>query len=93
MQKILKEVYDIKRQLVSDDINKLGNILKENSNIDTIDVNPDNTIYLESKCGIDFIKDNLDEGIKKWLLIEQQFMRNMVFNTLPISNNSCIVRI
>ena len=92
MQK-LKEAYELKKQLVTSDINELGNILKEDSNIETIDVNSDNTIYLESNCGIDFIKDKLDAGIKKWLLNDQQIMYSIIYNTLPISNNSCIVKI
>ena len=92
MQK-LKEAYNIKKQLISSDINELGDILKENSNIETIDVNSDNTIYLESNCGIDSIRDSLDESIKKWIYVDQKIMRSIIFNTLPITNNSCIVRI
>lgn len=92
MQK-LKKAYDIKKQLVTSDINELGNILKENSNIETIDVNSDNTIYLESNCGLDSIKDDLDEGIRKWLWVDEHIMRKIIFNTLPIGNNSCIIRV
>ena len=92
MQK-LKEAYDIKKQMVTSDINELGNILKENSNIETINVNPDNTIYLESNCGIDSIKDCLESGIMKWVNLNIGAPINMIYNTLPISNNSCIVRI
>lgn len=92
MQK-LKEAYELKKQLIYKDINELGDILKENSNIETININSDNTIYLESNCGIDSIKDNLDEGIKKWIWVDQKIMRSIIFNTLPISNNSCIVKI
>lgn len=90
MQK-LKEAYDIKKQLVTSDINELGNILKENSNIDTIDVNSDNTMYLESNCGMDSIKDDLDIGIRRWLKIDERGICNILLNTLPLSNNSCIV--
>lgn len=91
MQK-LKEVYDIKKQIITEDISKLGDILKENSNIETINVNSDNTIYLESNCGLDSIKNDLDEGIKKWLWIDQKIVRSMILNTLPIGKNSCIVK-
>lgn len=88
----LKKAYDIKRQMISD-INELGNVLKENNSIETININPDNTIYLESNSGIDSIKNNLDESIKKMIMIEERVIRSMILNTLPLSNNSCIVRI
>ena len=91
MQK-LKEVYDIKKQLVTSDITELGDILKENSNIDTVEINPDNTIYLESNCGVDSIKDNLNEAAGRWLWVDNIISR-MIFCTLPLSNNSCIVKI
>ena len=92
MQK-LKNVYDIKRQLVVTDINGLGNILKECIDIRTINVNSDNTIYVESNCGIDSIRNSLDEGIKRFVNVNESIMCSMIFNTLPISNNSCIIRI
>lgn len=91
MQK-LKEAYNIKKQLVTKDINELGDIIRTNSNID-INVNSDNTMYLESNCGIDFIKNNLDVGIMRWLNKNIESPINIVFNTLPISCNSCIVKI
>lgn len=91
MQK-LKEAYDIKKRLVTSDINELGNILKEDSNIETIDINSDNTIYLESNCGMDSIKNDVDEGIIKW--IKQTIaLPDLICNVLPLSNNSCIIRI
>lgn len=89
----LKEAYELKKQLVTSDINELGNILKESSSIKTINVNPDNTIYLESNCGIDSIKDDLDEGIRRWIWVDDKAIRNIVFITLPISSNSCIIKI
>ena len=90
MQK-LKEAYDIKKQLVSKDINELGNILKEDSNINIIDVNPDNTMYLESNCGMDSINNDLNIGIRRWLKIDETGNCNILLNTLPLSCNSCIV--
>lgn len=90
--KKIKDAYDIKKQLIDKDINELGNILKKISNIETIDVNPDNTIYLESNCGVDSIKDSINEGIKRWVNINESIMYNMIFNTLPLSNNSCILK-
>lgn len=92
MQK-LKEAYEIKKQLVISDINELGTILKENSNIDTINVNSDNTIYLESNCGMDSIKNSLELGIIRWVNISMEAPITMIYNTLPITCNSCIVRI
>lgn len=89
MQK-LKEVYNIKKQLVNRDINELGDIIKVNSNIDTIIINPDNTIYLESNCGLDSIKNSLELGVKEWI---NNPLSNMILNILPLYNNSCIVRI
>lgn len=91
MQK-LKEVYDIKKQLVNKDINELGNIIKENSNIETININPDNTMYLESNCGLDSIRNSLETGVKEWLNTPL-YCTNMILNVLPLYNNSCIVRI
>lgn len=91
MQK-LKEVYDIKKQLVDKNINELGNIIKENSNIETININPDNTMYLESNCGLDSIKNSLESGVKIWIN-NPLACANIIFNTLPLYNNSCIVRI
>lgn len=90
MQK-LKEAYDIKKQLVTKDISELGNILKENSNIDIIDINSDNTMYLESNCGMDSINNDIDIGIRRWLKIDQTGNCNLLLNTLPLSHNSCIV--
>ena len=91
MQK-LKEIYEIKKQLVNEDITKLGDILKENSNINTIDVNSDNTIYLESNCGLDSIKDVFESEVRcGFKMFEAPF--NRIYNILPISNNSCIIRI
>ena len=93
MQK-LKEAYEIKKQLVTSDMNKLGNILKEDSNIETVDVNSDNTIYVESNCGIDSIKNSLDKGITRILCIDEyNIIRKFIFNALPLSGNSCIIRI
>lgn len=92
MQK-LKQVYNIKKELVTTDINELGNILKENSNIETINVNPDNTIYLESNCGIDSIINSLELSVIRLINISIEAPVNMIYNTLPISNNSCIIRI
>ena len=90
----LKKAYDLKKQLVTSNMNELGDILKENSNIETINVNPDNTIYLESDCGVDSIKNNLDEGIKKWLWTDDHsIIRKLIFNALPLSDNSCIIKI
>lgn len=91
MQK-LKEAYDIKQQLVTSDINELGTILKENSSIDTINVNPDNTIYLESNCGLDSISNELEIGVVKWVKQNIAFP-NLICNVLPLSNKACIVRI
>ena len=93
MQK-LKELYDIKKQLVANDINELGNILKENTNIETINVNPDNTIYLESNCGVDSIRNDLNVSVKKLLCVDDHsVIHNFIFNALPLTNNSCIIRI
>jgi hypothetical protein len=89
----LKEVYNIKKQLITTDINELGDILKENSNIDTININTDNTIYLESNCGMDSIKDILNLNIIKWANCNIEAPVSMLYNALPITNNSCIVRI
>ena len=91
--KKLKEAYDIKKQLVTSNINELGDILKEYSSIETINVNSDNTIYLESNCGMDSIKNNLELGVIKWVNKNIESPISMIYNTLPITNNSCIVRI
>ena len=88
----LKDAYTIKKQILNN-INELGDILKENNSIEIININSDNTIYLESNSGIDSIKNDLDESIKKWVSVDIKVVRNMLLNTLPLSNNSCIVRI
>lgn len=92
MQK-LKDVYDTKKQLVGTDITGLGIILKEYPAINTISVNSDNTIYVESNCGIDSIMNSLDEGIQRWLHVNENILYSAIFNKLPISNNSCIILI
>ena len=89
----LKKAYELKKELVAKDISELGNILKQDSKIDTIDINSDNTIYLESNCGIDSIKNNLNEGINKWVNVDNTLIRDIICNILPISSSSCIVRI
>ena len=89
----LKKAYELKKELVTKDISELGNILKQDSKIDTIDINSDNTIYLESNCGIDSIKNNLNEGIDKWVNVDNTLIRDIICNILPISSSSCIVRI
>lgn len=88
----LKQVYNIKKQLITKDIGELGDILKRNSNLNTIDINSDNTIYLESNCGMESIKNNLNEGIKEWLCVDERVIISMIINTLPLNNNSCIIR-
>ena len=91
--KHLKEAYDIKKELVTKDITELGNILKEDSTIETININPDNTLYLESSCGMESIKSNLECGVKRFINRNINAPYNMIYNTLPITNNSCIIRI
>ena len=93
--KKLKEAYDVKKQLVAttNSINELGELLKNNSNIPNIDINSDNTMYLESNCGIDSIKDTLDTNIAAWINRNIEFPISMIYNVLPLSNESCIVRI
>ena len=88
----LKEAYEIKKQLVTSDIGDLGDFLKESDNFKTIDINPDNTIYLESNCGIDSINNDLETSVVKW--IKQTItLPGLICNILPLSNNSCIVKI
>ena len=95
----LKEAYDIKKELISKDIAELGEIIKDNTNINTVNINPDNTIYLESECGIDSIRNSLDLDVIKWIngtikiggVINAPI--NMVYNTLPLTSNTCIIRI
>jgi hypothetical protein len=89
----LKEAYDIKKELVNSDISELSNILKEYTDINTINVNPDNTIYLESNCGMDSIKNSLNSGVVRWINKTINIPINIIYNTLPLSNNSCILRI
>lgn len=89
----LREIYDTKKQLITNDITELGIILKENSNINIVDINPDNTIYLESNCGVDSIRNILDSDIIKWINYNIEAPINMIYNTLPLSNTSCIIRI
>lgn len=89
----LKKAYEFKKELVTKDISELGNILKQDSKIDTIDINSDNTIYLESDCGIDSIRNNLNKGIEKLISVDDKLLCSVIYNILPISNNSCIVRI
>lgn len=91
--KTLKEAYNIKKQLITTDITELGDILKEDSNIETINVNSDNTLYLESNCGTDSIKNILDTGVIKWVNKNIEIPISMIYNMLPISNNSYIIRI
>lgn len=92
--KKLKEVYDIKKELIiSNDINKLSNILKENIDIETINLNSDNTIYIESECGIDSIRNILDSSVTRWVNRNIEAPIGMVYSTLPLSSNSCIIRI
>lgn len=92
MQK-LKEAYIIKKHLSISNISELGDILKNHSNLNTIDINPDNTIYVESDCGMDSIKNSVDEGMVEWVKRNVKCPINMIYNTLPISSNSCIVKI
>lgn len=89
----LKEAYDIKRQLINADISELGDIINTNLNINTININPDNTIYLESNDEIDSITNDLDLSVLKWINRDIEAQIGMVYSTLPISNNSCIIRI
>jgi hypothetical protein len=89
----LKEVYNIKKELIINDITTLGSILKEYTDIDAINVNSDNTIYLESNCGIDSIKGSLDSGVIRWIDRTIEAPIGMLYSTLPISNNACIIRI
>lgn len=93
MQK-LKEAYSIKKDLiVNSDINELGTILKNNSNINTININPDNTIYVESNSGLDSIKETLELGVMQWVNRKISVPIGMIYNTLPITSNACILKI
>lgn len=93
MQK-LKEAYDIKKDLIiNSDINELGDILKDNSSIDIINVNPDNTIYIESNSGLDSIKETLELGIIKLINHKIGVPIDMIYNILYLTNNSCILKI
>ena len=89
----LKEAYDIKKELVNSDINELSNILKEYTDINTINVNPDNTIYVESNCGMDSIKNSINSGVIRWINKTIEAPICMIYNTLPLSTNACIIRI
>ena len=91
--KKLKKAYDFKKQLTGNNINELGNLLKNEDNVETIDINTDNTIYLTSNCGIDVITRSIEDGIAKWLNQNTEVPINMICNILPISNNSCIIKI
>ena len=63
------------------------------SDIEIVDVNSDNTIYLESNCGIDSITSTVEAGMLKWINQNIGVPVNMVYNAFPISNKSCIVKI
>ena len=91
MQK-LKNIYNIKKQFTNN-IYTIGDILKSINSIQRVDIHPDNTIYLESNCGMDSIKENVNESIKNLIGSDQHIIYEAVFNTLPLSNNSCIIRI
>ena len=93
MQK-LHEAYDTKKTLYNNNsINDFGEILRNNSEIDTVNINPDNTIYIESKCKIDSMIPFFELSIMKVLNNNVSFPINMIFNTLPINDNICILHI
>jgi hypothetical protein len=93
--KELKEAYDIKKELMmTKDMNELGDILKQQPDINSLNVNSDNTIYVESDKGISSIKKSIQDIVPTWInLLNQNLPIDMIINTLPLTPNTCIIKI
>jgi translation initiation factor 2 alpha subunit (eIF-2alpha) len=92
--KTLREVYDIKKDIiVSGSINDIGDILKQNPNINNVHVNSDNTIYVESNEGVDSIKESVELSMLEWINKNINYPVSMILNTLPLTRNSCMVKV
>lgn len=85
----LDQIYDLKKELINND--KLNNIIKENQNFNNIKLNPDNSIYIECNSEKDNIIEIIDNCIGK--IINNPLYINMIYNVLPIGNNSYIIKI
>lgn len=87
---VLKEAYNTKRQIIEED--KIKNIAESIKNTDiSILLNSDNTMHLESTKGINYIRKAINIEVEKY--INDKFPPNLVFNTLPLSENSCLLKI
>lgn len=92
--KTLREVYDIKKDIiVSGSMNDIGDILKQNPNINNVHVNSDNTIYVESNEGVDSIKESVELSMLEWINKNINYPVSMILNTLPLTRNSCMVKV
>lgn len=87
---ILMEAYNTKRQFVeNDNIKDIAETIK-NTDI-SVFLNSDNTIHLESTRGIDYIRKVVNIEVDKWL--NAKYPTNIVFNTLPLTEDTCILKI
>lgn len=93
----LKEAYDIKRELVNENISSLYNTIQSEEEMKT-ELNRDDTIYVESDGGLDSIENTIIKAINNWCSSRTgqhpaHVVASMVVNTLPLNNNSCILHI
>ena len=89
----LKKVYEYKKKVITDGIEGIGKNLEERSELDKVRINEDNTLYLESNSGLDRVKGLLTLGTEEaWCNPSFGIPVSMIFNTLPLSANSCIVK-
>jgi len=89
----LKEAYEYKKKVITDGIEGIGKSLEKESEFDEVRINEDNTLYLESNSGLEKIKELLTLGAKEaWLNSSFGIPASMIFNTLPLNTNSCIVK-
>lgn len=89
----LKEAYEYKKRLVTNGIEEIGAVLKEQPDFLEVKTNEDNTLYLESNSGLERIKELLTVGANEaWNNPSFGIPVSMIFNALPLTNNSCIVK-
>lgn len=89
----LKKVYEYKKKVITGGIEVIGKSLEGRSELDKVRVNEDNTLYLESNSGLDKVKELLTLGTEEaWCNPSFGIPLSTIFNTLPLSTNSYIIK-
>lgn len=90
----LKKIYDIKREFATrSDINDLTDMIKTNDPTLNVETGSDRSIIINTENGLDSVTESVDKSIVAWAGYEIPFPINLIYNLLPLSNSSCLLKI